>query len=117
MFSDEGHSGAALVRVARKYVYQALVIEELAKAGTGVMFVHGPSSDAPPDPRQVTGQVPHSCPPDHRLGTRPCAGPVLVDAPRSSPAACPTHGRPVGLAASTCPHRKRIAGCARGCRP
>jgi site-specific DNA recombinase len=74
VFSDDGHSGATLVRpaleklrdlvaqvpvdvvlvyspdrLARKYAYQALLIEELAKAGTSVMFVHGPSSDTPED--------------------------------------------------------------------
>lgn len=74
VFSDDGHSGATLVRpalerlrdmvaqvpvdvvlvyspdrLARKYAYQALLIEELAKAGTSVMFVKGPSSDSPED--------------------------------------------------------------------
>jgi site-specific DNA recombinase len=74
VFSDDGHSGATLVRpaleklrdlvaqvpvdvvlvyspdrLARKYAYQALLIEELAKAGTSVMFVHGPRSDTPED--------------------------------------------------------------------
>ena len=67
MFCDDGHSGAILVRpaleklrdlvaqvpvdvvlvyspdrLARKYAYQALLIEEFAKAGTSVMFVKGP---------------------------------------------------------------------------
>ena len=36
-------------RLARKYAYQALLIEEFAKAGTSVMFVKGPSSDTPED--------------------------------------------------------------------
>jgi site-specific DNA recombinase len=74
VFCDDGHSGATLVRpaleklrdlvaqvpvevvlvyspdrLARKYAYQALLIEELAKAGTSVMFVKGPSSDSPED--------------------------------------------------------------------
>jgi site-specific DNA recombinase len=74
MFCDDGHSGAILVRpaleklrdlvaqvpvdvvlvyspdrLARKYAYQALLIEEFAKAGTSVMFVKGPSSDSPED--------------------------------------------------------------------
>ena len=74
MFCDDGHSGATLVRptleklrdlvaqlpvdvvlvyspdrLARKYAYQALLIEEFAKAGTSVMFVKGPSSDSPED--------------------------------------------------------------------
>ncbi|HEY6425033.1 MAG TPA: recombinase family protein [Pseudonocardiaceae bacterium] len=74
VFCDDGHSGAILVRpaleklrdlvaqvpvevvlvyspdrLARKYAYQALLIEEFAKAGTSVMFVKGPSSDSPED--------------------------------------------------------------------
>ena len=74
MFCDDGHSGATLVRpaleqlrdlvaqvpvevvlvcspdrLARKYAYQALLIEEFAKAGSSVMFVKGPSSDSPED--------------------------------------------------------------------
>jgi site-specific DNA recombinase len=74
VFCDDGHSGATLVRpalerlrdlvaqmpvevvlvyspdrLARKYAYQALLIEELAKAGTSVLFVKGPSSDTPED--------------------------------------------------------------------
>ena len=36
-------------RLARKYAYQALLIEEFAKAGTTVMFVKGPRSDSPED--------------------------------------------------------------------
>ena len=74
VFEDDGHSGASLVRpalerlrdlvcqvpvdvllvyspdrLARKYAYQALLIEEFAKAGTTVMFVKGPRSDNPED--------------------------------------------------------------------
>jgi site-specific DNA recombinase len=74
IFCDDGHSGATLVRpaleklrdlvaqvpvdvvlvyspdrLARKYAYQALLIEEFAKAGSSVMFVKGPSSDSPED--------------------------------------------------------------------
>ena len=74
VFCDDGHSGATLVRpalerlrdlvaqvpvetvlvyspdrLARKYAYQALLIEEFAKAGTSVVFVKGPSSDTPED--------------------------------------------------------------------
>src|SRR3954453_22172867 len=74
VFSDDGHSGATLVRpaleklrdlvaqvpvevvlvyspdrLARKYAYQALLIEEFAKAGSSVVFVKGPSSDSPED--------------------------------------------------------------------
>jgi site-specific DNA recombinase len=74
VFEDDGHSGATLVRpalerlrdlvcqvpvdvllvyspdrLARKYAYQALLIEEFAKAGTTVVFVKGPRSDSPED--------------------------------------------------------------------
>jgi len=74
IFEDDGHSGASLVRpalerlrdlvcqvpvdvllvyspdrLARKYVYQALLIEELAKAGTSVVFVKGPRGESPED--------------------------------------------------------------------
>jgi len=74
VFCDDGHSGASLVRpgleqlrdliaqvpvdtvlvyapdrLARKYAYQALLIEEFARAGTSVVFVKGPSSDTPED--------------------------------------------------------------------
>jgi len=74
VFQDDGHSGASLVRpalerlrdlvcqvpvdvllvyspdrLARKYAYQALLIEELAKAGTSVVFVKGPRGDSPED--------------------------------------------------------------------
>ncbi len=74
VFCDEGHSGATLVRpaleklrdlvaqlpvevvlvyspdrLARKYAYQALLIEEFARAGTSVVFIKGPSSDTPED--------------------------------------------------------------------
>lgn len=74
VFCDDGHSGATLVRPAleklrhlvaqvpvdvllvcspnrlvRKYAYQALLIEEFAKAGSSVMFLKGPSSDSPED--------------------------------------------------------------------
>jgi site-specific DNA recombinase len=74
VFCDEGHSGATLVRpaleklrdlvaqlpvevvlvyspdrLARKYAYQALLIEEFARAGASVVFIKGPSSDTPED--------------------------------------------------------------------
>jgi site-specific DNA recombinase len=74
VFCDDGHSGATLVRpaleklrdlvaqvpvevvlvyspdrLARKYAYQALLIEEFAKAGSSVLFVKGPSSESPED--------------------------------------------------------------------
>ena len=69
VFEDEGHSGATLVRpglerlrdmvacvgvdvvlcyapdrLARKFAYQALLIEEFARAGTRVEFLRGPST-------------------------------------------------------------------------
>jgi site-specific DNA recombinase len=74
VFEDDGYSGASLVRpalerlrdlvcqvpvdvllvyapdrLARKYAYQALLIEELSRAGTSVVFVKGPRSDSPED--------------------------------------------------------------------
>src|SRR5487761_721772 len=74
IFEDEGYSGATLIRpalarlrdlaaqvgvdvllcfspdrLARKYAYQALLIEEFARAGTEVRFIKGPKSDSPED--------------------------------------------------------------------
>ena len=74
VFADEGHSGATLVRpglealrdlaaqgcldvvlvyspdrLARKFAYQALLIEELARCGTRVEFVKGPRGDSAED--------------------------------------------------------------------
>jgi site-specific DNA recombinase len=74
VFADEGHSGATLIRpglealrdlaaqgcldvvlvyspdrLARKFAYQALLIEELARCGTRVEFVKGPRGDSPED--------------------------------------------------------------------
>src|SRR5215207_8281895 len=74
VFEDEGYSGATLVRpalerlrdlvaqvpveivlcyapdrLARRYAYQALLIEELARAGTEVVFCNGPVGDRPED--------------------------------------------------------------------
>ena len=74
VFEDEGHSGATLLRpalerlrdvvagvgvdvvlcyspdrLARKFTYQALLIEEFARAGTRVEFVKGPRGDSPED--------------------------------------------------------------------
>src|SRR5215472_2718970 len=74
VFADEGHSGATLVRpglealrdlaaqgcidvvlacspdrLARKFAYQALLIEELARCGVRVEFVNGPRGDSPED--------------------------------------------------------------------
>ncbi|MFE3281398.1 recombinase family protein [Nocardia sp. NPDC059239] len=74
VFCDDGHSGATLVRpalerlrdliagvgievvlcyspdrLARKFAYQALLIEEFTRAGTRVEFVNGPRGDTPED--------------------------------------------------------------------
>jgi site-specific DNA recombinase len=74
VFEDEGHSGATLVRpglerlrdlaaqgcvdvvlvyspdrLAGKFAYQALLIEEFARAGARVEFVNGPRGDSPED--------------------------------------------------------------------
>ena len=74
VFEDEGHSGATLIRpalealrdlaaqglvdvvlcyspdrLARKFAYQALLIEEFARAGAKVEFVNGPRGDSPED--------------------------------------------------------------------
>ena len=74
VFEDEGHSGATLVRpalerlrdlvaqvpvdvvfcyspdrLARKYAYQVLLVEEFARAGVEVRFVKGPSGGSPED--------------------------------------------------------------------
>jgi site-specific DNA recombinase len=81
VFQDEGHSGATLVRpalerlrdlvaqvgvdvvlcyapdrLARKFAYQALLIEEFARAGTRVEFVLGPRGDSPEDQLMVQFQ-------------------------------------------------------------
>jgi site-specific DNA recombinase len=74
VFCDEGHSGATLIRpalehlrdliaevgidvvlcyspdrLARKFAYQALLLEEFARAGTRVQFIKGPRGDSPED--------------------------------------------------------------------
>jgi site-specific DNA recombinase len=74
IFEDEGYSGATLVRpalerlrdlaaqvpvdvvlcyspdrLARRYAYQALLIDEFARAGTEVRFVKGPRGETPED--------------------------------------------------------------------
>ena len=74
VFEDEGHSGATLVRpalerlrdlaaqgcvdvvlvyspdrLARKFAYQALLLEEFARAGVRAEFVKGPRGDSPED--------------------------------------------------------------------
>ena len=74
VFTDDGHSGASLVRpglerlrdliaqvpvevvvcyspdrLARKFAFQALLIEEFTRAGTRVEFVKGPRGDSPED--------------------------------------------------------------------
>ena len=81
VFEDEGHSGATLVRpglerlrdlvaqvavdvvlcyspdrLARKFAYQAVLIEEFARAGTTVQFVKGPRGDTPEDALMVQFQ-------------------------------------------------------------
>jgi site-specific DNA recombinase len=81
VFEDEGHSGASLVRpalerlrdliagvgvevvlcyspdrLARKFAYQALLIEEFARAGTRVEFIKGPRGDTPEDQLMVQFQ-------------------------------------------------------------
>jgi len=81
VFEDEGHSGATLVRpalerlrdvvagvgvdvvlcyspdrLARKFAYQALLIEEFARAGTRVEFIRGPRGDSPEDQLMVQFQ-------------------------------------------------------------
>ena len=74
IFEDEGYSGASLVRpglervrdlaaegqiqallvlspdrLSRKYAYQVLLIEELARHGVQVLFIKAPQSDSPED--------------------------------------------------------------------
>ena len=74
VFEDAGHSGATLVRpaletlrdlaaqsvidvvlcyspdrLARKFAYQALLLEEFARAGVRAEFVRGPRGDSPED--------------------------------------------------------------------
>jgi site-specific DNA recombinase len=74
VFEDEGYSGATLIRpalerlrdlaaqmpidvvlchspdrLARRYAYQALLIDEFARAGTEVRFVNGPKGETPED--------------------------------------------------------------------
>jgi len=81
VFEDEGHSGATLVRpglealrdlaaqgcldvvlcyspdrLARKFAYQALLIEEFTRSGVRVEFVKGPRGDSPEDQLMVQFQ-------------------------------------------------------------
>jgi site-specific DNA recombinase len=81
VIEDDGHSGATPVRpalerlrdvvtgvgvdvvlcyspdrLARKFAYQALLIEEFARAGTKVEFVKGPRGDSPEDQLMVQFQ-------------------------------------------------------------
>jgi site-specific DNA recombinase len=81
VFADQGHSGATLVRpalealrdlaaqgcldvvlvwspdrLARKFAYQALLIEELARCGVRAGFVKGPRGDSPEDQLMVQFQ-------------------------------------------------------------
>ncbi|NQE86067.1 recombinase family protein [Nocardia terpenica] len=81
IFCDDGHSGATLIRpalerlrdliagvdidvvlcyspdrLARKFAYQALLIEEFTRAGVRVEFVRGPRGDTPEDQLMVQFQ-------------------------------------------------------------
>jgi site-specific DNA recombinase len=81
IFEDEGYSGATLIRpalerlrdviagvgvdvvlcyspdrLARKFAYQALLIEEFIRAGTKVEFIKGPRGDTPEDQLMVQFQ-------------------------------------------------------------
>jgi site-specific DNA recombinase len=81
VFTDDGYSGASLIRpglerlrdliaqvpidvlvcyspdrLARKFAYQALLIEEFTRAGTRVEFVKGPRGDSPEDQLMVQFQ-------------------------------------------------------------
>ena len=81
VFEDAGHSGATLVRpgleqlrdlaaqgaidvvlvyspdrLARKFAYQALLIEEFTRSGVTVRFVKGPRGDSPEDQLMVQFQ-------------------------------------------------------------
>ncbi|MCK9905418.1 recombinase family protein, partial [Frankia sp. Cpl3] len=81
VFEDDGHSGATLTRpalerlrdlvaavqidvvlcyspdrLARKFAYQALLVEEFTRAGTRVEFVKGPRGDSPEDQLMVQFQ-------------------------------------------------------------
>jgi site-specific DNA recombinase len=81
VFADDGHSGATLARpalealrdlaaqgcldvvlvyspdrLARKFAYQALLIEELARCGVRVEFVKGPRGDSPEDQLMIQFQ-------------------------------------------------------------
>src|SRR5881628_2570997 len=74
VFEDEGYSGASLIRpglerlrdlaaeveipvvlcyapdrLARRYAYQALLVEEFARVGTEVRFLKGPKASTPED--------------------------------------------------------------------
>ena len=81
VFEDEGYSGATLVRpalerlrdlaaqvpvdvvlcyspdrLARRYAYQALLIDEFSRAGTEVRFVKGPRAETPEDELMIQFQ-------------------------------------------------------------
>ena len=81
VFEDEGYSGASLVRpalerlrdlaaqvsvdvvlcyspdrLARRYAYQALLIDEFTRAGTEVRFVKGPRGETPEDELMIQFQ-------------------------------------------------------------
>jgi site-specific DNA recombinase len=81
IFEDEGYSGATLIRpalealrdliaavpvevvlcsspdrLARKFAYQAVLIEEFARSGTRVVFLNGPRTESPEDQMLVQFQ-------------------------------------------------------------
>ena len=81
VFEDEGYSGATLIRpalerlrdlaaqvpvdvvlcyspdrLARRYAYQALLIDEFSRAGTEVRFVKGPRAETPEDELMIQFQ-------------------------------------------------------------
>ena len=132
VFEDEGHSGATLVRpalerlrdlvagvgidvvlcyspdrLARKFAYQALLIEEFTRAGTRVEFVKGPRGDTPGG--SAAGAVP-----GHvrrvREGADPGTLPARQDPPRPDRVDQRALRRPVRLPLrpQERPHRRRL---------
>jgi Resolvase, N terminal domain len=128
VFEDEGHSGATLVRpalerlrdltaevgvdvvlcyspdrLARKFAYQVLLIEEFARAGTRVEFTRGAARRQPRGP--AAGPVPghvrrvregpahgalparQDLPGPYRVGQRPGRRPVRLPLPPQDPRA------------------------------
>ena len=108
VFEDEGHSGATLVRpalerlrdviagvgvevvlvyspdrLARRFAYQALLIEEFARAGTRVEFIKGPRGDSPED--QLLVGVVHEARRARGVGHRRWETPAVVRERRCRP--------------------------------